>query len=421
MVAVDLLERVVLRWDSASSCAALLEPGGIDAVWLQTPDDTLPSARAIPAAAIRLVTLEELDRGGPPAQPGEAVAVKAGLWPGARAAGRGGDAFVAGATARAWVDANGYLVAHLRALYPQRPPVLAYLPDKDAGIAANRVVSFDSLELALIDSWCAGGNYILAPDAAYRDALLAGKEAALASWKRLGRTARWLKERRSLFRRPPSSAITVLVEPGEATREIANLLCRHSASPDLVSAAHLPAPDPTRRPVVVAAGLQSVSADLGRALLAHARAGATVVTDNCEDKTWWKARSLAPTRKFEDREFYAFGSGRLVAYKDMIADPGDFAQDVLDLAGARRPARLWTMSAAVARVSQVDARSATLWLVNYGSPARSEIMVHVRGAFNSATLSRPEADPVSLRTSRRGAATEIMLPALSRLAVVEFA
>lgn len=419
-MAVDLSERVILRWDSPSSCAALLDPGGIDAVWLQTRDDALPSARVIPAGAVRLMTLDEVDRGSHE-QPGEAVAVKAGLWPGARAGRRGGDAFVAGASARAWVDANGYLIACLRALYPQRPAVLAYLPDKDAGVAAAQVIAYDSLELALVDSWTAGGNYILAPDAAYRDALLASKDTALAAWKRLGRTARWLKERRALFRRPLSTTITALVEPGEATREIANLLCRHSASPDLISAAQLPPPDASRRPIIVAAGLQSVSGELGRALAAHARAGATVVTDDCETKTWWKVPGLTRTRKFADREFYTLGSGRVVAYQDMIVDPGDFAMDVLDLAAANRPVRLWEMSAAVARVSQVDARSATLWVVNYGSPARAECMVHIHGVFTSATLSRPEADPVSLRIYRRGANTEIVIPGLSRVAVVEFA
>jgi len=308
----------------------------------------------------------------------------------------------------------------LRALYPERPPVLGYLPDPAAGIAAEQVIAYDSLELALVDAWSAGGNYILAPDAAYRNALVAGQETALAAWKRMGRTARWLKQHRSLFLRPPAGTITVLVEPGEATAEIANLLYRHSASPELISAARLPAPDPSRRAIVVAAGIRSVSAAWGRALLAHARAGATVVTDSCGEKAWWRVRGLNLARQFEDREVYTFGSGRVVAYIEEVADPGEFALDVIDLAAGRRPVRIWDMSAAIAVVSPDGARSATLRVVNYGSAARSEIMVHVHGVFNSAKLSRPEGEPVSLRTYRRGPDTEVMLPALSRLAVVEF-
>ena len=86
-----------------------------------------------------------------------------------------------------------------------------------------------------MDAWAAGGNYLLAPDAAYRNALLRGDPAATSAWAQLGRTARWLKENRELLRQPPFGTITVLVEPGEATAEIAALMFRHSGSPELVS------------------------------------------------------------------------------------------------------------------------------------------------------------------------------------------
>ena len=414
---VDLSGKVVLRWESASDCAALLEPGGIDAVWLQSGAPSVAGAQVIPPGGVRLVKLEDAGH----ARPGETVAVKAGVWPGAHATRGSGGGFVAGATQRAWVDANGYLVAWLRALYPEQPPVLAYLPDRDAGITEGRVIAYDSLELALAEAWCAGGNYILAPDAAYREALLKGNQEALAAWKQMGRTARWLKEQRSLFRRPPAQTITVLVEPGEATAEIANLMYRQSASPDLVSAANLPSPDPARRAIVVAAGIRSFSADLRKLLLAHARAGATVVTDHCEEPVWWRVPGLKPARQFEDREFHTLGAGRIVAYHEAIADPGDFALDVIDLAAGRRPVRLWEMSAAVAVVSRADARSAPLLrVVNYGSPGRSETMARVHGVFASATLLRPEGQPVSLRIYRRGGSTEVMLPSLGRVAVVVF-
>ena len=48
------------------------------------------------------------------------------------------------------------------------------------------MVSYESLELALVDAWAAGGNYVLAPDAAYRDALLRGDAAAMAAWAQMG-------------------------------------------------------------------------------------------------------------------------------------------------------------------------------------------------------------------------------------------
>ena len=94
------------------------------------------------------------------------------------------------------MDANGYQVGYLRALYPDRPPVLAYLPDK----LGDRDVPYDSLELALIEAWVAGGNYIMAMEPHYREALLRKDAKAVAAWKQLGRTAQWLTENIELFR-----------------------------------------------------------------------------------------------------------------------------------------------------------------------------------------------------------------------------
>ena len=420
----DLSGRIVLRWDSTANCAALLEAGGVDAVWLRTADDNVAAAcraagvEVIPAGAIRLADREEFGL----AQPAETVAVGTGMWPGAEASRRTGDgAFVAGATTRAWVTANGYLVAWLRALYPDRSPVLGYAPGRGAGVDAGQVLPFGSLELALVDAWTAGGNYILAPDVAYQDALLGGNRTALAAWTQMGRTARWLKEHRSLFGQPAMGTITVLVGPGGATAEIAKLMFRQSASPDLVSTKRAPAPDPANRLVVVAAGIAAPSAELRRVLLAHARAGASVVTDAYGSEAWWRAPGLRLVRGFEDREFYALGSGRIVAYKEQVADPGEFALDAIDLAGDRRPARIWNCPGGIALASKAGpAAKAAFDLINYGSPARGEALARRYGVFRSATLLRPEEAATPLRTYRRGGSTEVVLPAFNRLAVVVF-
>ncbi|HXK01924.1 MAG TPA: hypothetical protein VMS37_05940 [Verrucomicrobiae bacterium] len=421
---VDLLNQIVLRWDSDSDCSGLLASGGIDAVWFPSHQDRVAAAcRAagadtLDAQTIRLVGRDQTA----PLPPGDFLAVKAGVWPGARASARNSDgSFSGGASQHAWIDANGYLVAWTKALFPGRAPLLAYLPDSDAGIAKGQVIPYDSLELALIDAWAAGGNYLLAPDAAYRDALLRGDPAAAAAWSQLGRTARWLKENHDLLRHPPLSTITVLVERGDTSAEIAALMFRQSASPELVSAERVPSPDPLRRPVVVAAGIHPPSPELGPLLLAHAGAGASLVVDGGGASSWWKVPGLRATRQFEDRAFYALGAGRILVYQDSIVDPGDFALDVLDLASARRPVRLWDASAVIAMVSRADPRSSlTLRLVNYGSPARGDIMAQVRGVYNSAVLLRPGEPSVTLRTCRRGENTDVLVPGFRRLALVVF-
>jgi len=421
---VDLLNQIVLRWDSDSDCAALLKAGGIDVVWLQGSNERVApacqtaGAQTLAAGDVRLVALDQAGQ----LPPGAMAAVKTGVWPGARASARNADGSVsAGASQRAWVDANAYRVAWLKALYPEQLPVLGYLPDKDAGIPAGQAIAYNSLELGLIDAWAAGGNYILAPDAAMRDALLGGNHAAMAAWSQMGRTALWLKEHQPLFRQPPPGTITVLVEPDETTAEIAALMYRQSASPALVSAGRVPAPDAASRPIVVAAGIRPPSPAVRALLLSHAGAGATLVTDASGEGAWWRTPGLKRVRQFEDREFYALGAGRIVAYMDAVADPGDFALDVLDLAGGSRPVRIWDCPAGIALVSQAGPHAKpVLRVVNYGSPMRADIMAHVEGVFTAATLLRPGEQPAPLRTYRRGNHTEVMLPGLQRVAVVVF-
>ena len=421
-VRVDLPNQIVLRWDSDADCSGLLASGGVGAVWFPTPQPRIAAAcRAagadtLDADSIRLVGRDYTG----PLPPGDFLAVRAGLWPGARATARNADgSFSGGASQRAWIDANGYLVPWTKALFPDRAPLLAYLPDKDAGIGEGQAISYDSLELALVDAWAAGGNYLLAPDAAYRNALLHGDPAAADAWSRLGRTAGWLKENRELLRRPPLSTITLLVERGDASAEIAALMFRHSVSPELVSAERVPVPDASRRPIVVAAGTHPPTPDVGRRLLAHADAGATLVIDDGDASSWWKGPGAKATRRFEDRVFYAMGVGRILAYKEAIVDPGDFAQDILDLAASRRPVRVFDASAVIAMVSRAGARPGlTLRLVNYGSPTRGDIMAQVRGIYNSATLLRPGLPPVAVRTWRRGENTDVVVPEFRRLSLV---
>jgi hypothetical protein len=196
---------------------------------------------------------------------------------------------------------------------------------------------------------------------------------------------------------------------------------RQSGSPELVSTERVPLPDASRRPIVVAAGINPPSPDLYKLLLAHANAGASLVVDGGDATSWWKAPGLKAARQFQDRGFYTLGAGRILVYKESIIDPGDFALDILDLAAGRRPVRLWDASAVIAMASREGARAnLILRLVNYGSPTRGDIMAQVRGVYSSATLLGPGQPSVTLRTCRRGENTDVLVPGFRRLAVIVF-
>ncbi len=327
--------------------------------------------------------------------------VTSGLWPGIRSPGaRGGNPDVASASREPWVDASGYLAAVQRAL--GLPGLLAHQHK-----SREQGVPFDSLELAYVEARVNGGNFVLSVEPRYRDALLAGDAKALAAWASLARTAAWLRENEDLFRRPTLPTLTAIVEPGYAPSEIANLLFRRGGSPSLVSSAHIPAPDPGRIAVLVAAGLKTVPPQT----FAHAAAGATVVIDTAPAKSW------SVVKEDTDRTIFSHGKGRVVAYHKRIQDPSEFALDCIDLVThKRRAARLWNAPSAI----PLATAGGLLHIIQYGSPIEVEIQARVQGIYRTATLLRPEAPPLPLKVYTRGLMSEVFPPNIHRLAVVKF-
>ncbi len=330
-------------------------------------------------------------------------AVTRGLWPGIRGTPRRrGDPDVASASREAWVDANGHLAACERALHPERTPILA-----QAFKESERSVPFETLELALIEARVNGGNFVLSVEPRYREALLKNDPKALEAWKSLGLTAAWLARNEGLFGRPTLPVITVIVEEGAPATEIANLLYRRGGSPAIASVARVPSPNPNRIVALVAAGLKSVP----KQVFDHAAAGSTVVIDSPPDPKWKLAK------QDKDRNIYSLGKGQIVAYHSRVADPSEFALDVIDIVShKRRAARLWNALASIPLATE----GPLLHVINYGSPSKDEVQARFQGQFAKATLLRPEAAPLELKVYRRASMTEVFLPGITRLAVVQF-
>jgi hypothetical protein len=429
-VAIDWTRECAIRWPGleAGHCERIRE-GGFDRV---VTDAAAPELLEQARRAGLTVSLEaELApvrlAGLASAGPGGAI-LEEGLWPGIRRppAQEGRGDFTATASAEPWVDANGYLIGYLRALYPDRPAVLAYRPDSRAGVSEGRAIPAHTHETALAEAWMDGGNLLLALEAGYRRGLLAGEASALGAWRDLARTARWLKAHGEVFRGAALPTVTALVEPGRATAEIANLLYRRGAAPRLAPADRPPDPAPSRCLVLVAVSLRPPESATRARILAHARAGATVITDAPAKDGWWRVDGLAELEKQDDRVFYRLGEGRLVAYHRRIADPSEFALDVIDIVTHRRRAlRMWNAPAVIGRAlegprSGPFACDAVVTAVNYGDDRDRETLTRVLGHYEKALLLRPEAEPAELETRRRGVTTEVTLPGFQRAAAVLF-
>jgi hypothetical protein len=368
------------------------------------------------AEAIQSLGWPEIGR----AKPGAPVILAEGLWPGvARGGNRDSDDETASASRQPWVDANGYWIGCLNALAPGRPAVLGYRPDEKAGLSKDRVVPFDSLELALVDAWVSGGNCLLDLEPRFRTALARGEAQATAAWTRFTQTAAWLKKNVAWFRQPVMPTATALVDPGTESAELANLMYRHAVSPALASAQAPPPASPGRVLALVAASIHPPGGEARTRILEHAQQGAAVIVDAPAEKAWWKTAGLATAKEEEDRVLYKCGKGLLVAYRKPIEDPSEFAFDVIDfVTQKKRAVRIFMAPSVLPLVTQSRPREATLLLVNYGSPQRREFIVHVQGLFANARLERPEAASAEIKPSRRGTASEIVVPEINRAAVV---
>lgn len=341
---------------------------------------------------------EELGRDFSPFHP----VLDFGQWPGVRSGpnvpGRGIE--VATASREPWVDANSYLIAYLRGLYPQRPAVLGYRPD-----AAS--ASYEGLEIALAEAVTAGGNYLLTLPDDYRAALLREDPKAQAAWRSLTETSRFLRDHADWFTAPSRSRIAFAAGTLEQSGELLRLMYRRNLFPVVFPAQSIPALDPTRFRGLVAA---NVTTNPGR-LLSFARAGGTVITTN------WTPPAATKTRSDPDRDHYSLGPGRIVVYRAAIADPSEFALDVIDILGVRtRDLRLWLATAVIGLLAGSGPR-AYLHLVNYGGPVE-EFPARVDGLFRQATLWEPGGSPRPLPAARRGPTTEITVQRLNRLATI---
>lgn len=419
---LDFTRDIVARWQIQTAAGAgLLARAGITAILLDDPKADFAEACATrgiaihPVAALPCYSLLQLPASG-------TAALDDGIWPGIGEAGKSDDPdAVASASQQPWLDANGFRVQHLRALFPDRPAVLAYQPNEKAGVKPERLLPYTSLELALVEAWAWGGNFVLSPDRDLARALEQNEPKALNAWGQLGRTTRWLGEHRAIFSQPASGVLTTLVEDSEETAEIANLQVRNNASPALAPLAAPPRSDPQSIHVLVAVNLAERSRPAARAtMLDHARRGAIVIADDPAPDAWWRVSGLRQVKDESDRIVYRLDAGQVVGYKERIADPSEFALDVIDFIGqGNRAVRLWAAPTVLAR-AVVGPRGAALIAVNYGQPLDVEVQSRIRGNYRRAVLIRPDGAARELRAVRRGVTTEVNIPEIRRVAIVAF-
>ncbi len=348
----------------------------------------------------------------------------AGLWPGVRAPpnvpGRGIE--VATASREPWLDTNPYLIGYLRGMFPARAAVLGYRPDAAAGITGGRAVPHESVEVALVEAFMAGGNFVISLPGDYRETLLGKDKEALSAWKSLGSTARFLQANRGKIHRPNRSRIAAAAGSLAESGEILNLMYRRNMFPVVHPASDIPVIDPSRFRTFVYANLAEPGPAPLRRLFGYVQAGGLLVVAprNRETRPWWVREGAEKVRSDTDRDHYTLGNGRVVAYHDAVLDPSEFALDVIDLVGVQtRDVRLWNAPTVVGSAVEADRTGAQIHLVNYDTPIERGFPARVDGVFRSATVLEPDGQTRSLKAVKRGDATEVWVDRIGRLALIQ--
>lgn len=370
---------------------------------------------------IRLVYLKP-EQMGWQLEPALAV-LRGGTWPGLAPQ----DTSTAGATEAAWLDANASLVAHLRALYPRRPAVLGYRPDKDAGVPERRSLPPRALEVVLADAFAAGGYAVLSLPENFRKGLLAGEARMLGPWKELAALAKFLAAHRDAVQHQGYARTMVIAGDLEQSGEILNLAYRRNLCPRVVAADGVPKLRTADFDVVVAANVPLAEGVIAN-LKQFAEAGGTVMAAPAEgeQKAWWSGGRKVESA--EDRDVIAMGRGRVYGYHEMVLDPGTFALDLRDAYGEKSgptdgpknlDVRLWAADTIQAVMHRVGPGRLAAVLTSYGNPPNHDFLVGLRGRYKSAYLvdmEHPNGLPLTMmpRTGR----VEINLKRTGRTAII---
>lgn len=348
--------------------------------------------------------------------PAEAV-IRDGHWPGIHPL----DPGTAGASGKPWLDANAYLYAYLRGMYPNRPALAGYRPDKDAGVPPERSVPPSTVDIAIAEARAAGGNWIISLPELYREGLLKGDARATASWRRLAQTLDLLASRARDFEAPSAATTAIIGHDWEQAYELLNMTYRNNLFPTVIPEQKIPALAGGPLRVVAAASVAPTRTGQNH-LLAFARSGGALVLAPIETagERWWSPAVPAKPPGDKDQHWHKLGAGRVLVSLDPVIDPSEFALDLIDALGAKpRDLRIWNASAVLGLVRHTGPARSLVTLLNYGGAHRDIVLVRVAGAFSKATLYRPGTQPSVIEVKRRGGASDLTFQVLEGVAVIE--
>ena len=349
----------------------------------------------------------------------EVVGINDGFWPAYNY--KGLEDGSAGPTGEPWLDANGWLYLYARSRAGSRTVWLRSDPPEDP-----RTVRPAHLQLLLAEAFAYGGRRPLWLPPAFAAGVAAGNEKALADWKKLVDTARWLEQHESLRCWPASAPLVILSDFSGDNEYVAGetmlLAARKQVSFWPLCAAAAGEADLRGRRAALYLDKASPDPKLLALLTAFATQGGLVVAGVSSAKSFAGLKPVAghPHPRFE---IFQLGRGRVAVARAAFDDPWTLADDTHLLMSRRfDPARLFNGGMLHTHTAaSPDGRRSLVHIVNYGTEAFFHtVVLQVTRPVRSAKCYMPgSAEPKPLQIGGNPIRPEITIPNFSVYLAVE--
>ena len=339
-----------------------------------------------------------------------------GEWPGIRMA-RGGPGQAAGGpTGVPWVDSNGFRVRLASALHPENSVWVDAPP-------ANAFITPDSYLIALADSGCCGGRWVISLDDRLASSLAAGQSDAQKPWKRLTATTAFLSAHKAWSEYAAAGVVGVISDFSGGneffSHEALNLLARAGAQYTILLKGKLAPPALEPLKAVIYADAEPPSPAVRKQVMSFVQAGGLLITTPQWGEAPGTPGASCPVERFSMR---AMGKGKIALANEAPSDPFVWANDAVVLISHRHDlVRFWNGGATASYVTvSPDRKRAIVHLLFFAMRGPDSATVRIAGRYQKArasTVDTPEVQKVEIQTQKD--AVEVHLPQVSQYVVLE--
>lgn len=350
------------------------------------------------------------------------VAIDDGVWPdlSLKSQSNSADGVQGGPTGAPWLDANGWMLQLARCRAAGRPVWIKSPPPEHP-----ETLAYHSYHLAACEAVAYGARRPIWLAAPFADGLARGNEQALAQWRRLMKTANWLKAHDAWSSWPTLARLAVVSDFSGANEynagEVLNLSARRNLAFLPIEKSKLTAADLKGRRAVLYVDAEPMPAAMVPLVQRFVEGGGLLLTMKVPAAALRNAR---PSKETHPRfDLLDCGKGRVAVSKTEWDDQFVLAQDT-HLLMSRRYDAIRLFNGGSITCYQAQSADGGRWLahlLNYaGTIAAHQVSLQTWQPITAARVYDPEKTaPVTLEIHRDPGRQEVYLPSFSVYCAVE--